>query len=133
FEGNRKPFPQKNGGNPGISENPANSGFSGGRERELVGRLISRVLAVRAARTARLGAGAERFVDNGLDGTRAAAAFGAAAEAPVDLLCIARQIRRRQVRSCANGTADIMVAEDVTGTDNHEDGGRIGDAWTLRY
>jgi hypothetical protein len=27
-----------------------------------------------------------------------------------------------------NGTADIMVAKDVTGTDNHEDGRPIGDA-----
>ena len=81
---------------------------------------------MRAARTARLGAGAERFVDNGLDGARAAATFGATAEASVDLLWIARQVRR-----CANSTADIMVAEDVTGTDNHEDGGPIGYAWLL--
>ena len=93
-----------------------------------MGRLISHIVAMRAARTARLGAGAERFVDNGLDGARAAATFGATAEASVDLLWIARQVRR-----CANSTADIMVAEDVTGTDNHEDGGPIGDAWLHRY
>ena len=42
--------------------------------------------AVRASGAAGLGAGPERLVDNGLDGARAAAAFGAAAEAAIDLL-----------------------------------------------
>ena len=74
-------------------------------------------LAVRAAGAAGLGAGAKRFVDDGLDGACAAAAFGAAAEAAVDLLRMARQ-----VAGCADSIADIMVAEDVTGTDNHETG-----------
>src|SRR5258708_10059655 len=72
---------------------------------------------VRAAGAAGLGAGAERFLDDGLDGARATAAFGAAAEAAVDLLGISGKV------FCGlDGTADIMVAEDVTGTDNHETG-----------
>ena len=80
-------------------------------------RLVIRgvAVAVRAARAADLGAGAQRFVDDGLDRARATAAFGAAAEAAVDLLRISRQ-----VPSCPHGIADILVAEDVAGTDNHE-------------
>ena len=80
-------------------------------------------LAVRAAGAAGLGAGAQRLVDDGLDGARAPAAFGAAAEAAIDLLGIARQIVRR-----VDDAADIVVADDVTGTNNHEDGEPIGDA-----
>jgi hypothetical protein len=102
--------------------------FSGGSERELVERFVGTGLAVRAARAAGLGAGAERFVDDGLDGACATAAFGAAAEASVNLLWIARQ-----VRGYIDGTADIMVAQDVTGTNDHENGRPIGDAWSLRY
>ena len=86
-------------------------------------RLVGHIVAVRTAGAARLGTGAEGFVDNGLDGARAAAAFGAAAEASVNLLWIARQ-----VRSCMDGTADIVVAKDVTRTNDHEDGRPIGDA-----
>ena len=78
---------------------------------------------MRTAGAAGLGAGAERFVDDGLDGARAPAAFGAAAEAAIDLLGIARQIVRR-----VDGAANIVVADDVTGTNNHEDGEPIGDA-----
>ena len=73
-------------------------------------------LAVRASGAAGLGAGAQRFVDDGLDGARAPAAFGAATEAAIDLLGISRQIVRR-----VDGAADIVVGDDVTGTDNHED------------
>ena len=101
---------------------------SGGGERELVGLLFGHGMTMRATRAAGLGAGTQRFVDDGLDGARAAAAFGAAAEASVDLLWIARQ-----VRSCTDGIADIMVAEDVTGTDDHEYGRPFGDAYPLRY
>jgi hypothetical protein len=72
-------------------------------------------LAVRAARTAGLGAGAQRLVDNGLDGARAAAAFGTAAEATVDLLGIPGKVFRAIDR-----TADIVVGQDVAGTNNHE-------------
>ena len=70
---------------------------------------------MRAAGAALLGAGAEGFVDDGLDRARGAAAFGAAAEATVKLFWIARQ-----VRGCTYGTADIVVAQNVAGTDDHE-------------
>ena len=96
-------------------------GFSAGRERErlsnLLSRLVIRSVTVRAARAARLGAGAKRFIDDGLDGTGASAAFGAAAEATIDLLGISRQ-----VRSCTHSITDIVVAQDVAGTDDHETG-----------
>jgi hypothetical protein len=78
-------------------------------------------LAMRTPGTARLGASAERFIDDGLDGARAATAFGAAAEAAVNLLGIARKILRG-----ADRAADIVVAEDVAGTDNHTNGRPIG-------
>src|SRR5437879_12659901 len=73
-------------------------GFSASREREgrgnFLGRLVvGRAAAVRAAGAAFLGAGAERFDDDGLDGARAPAAFGAAAEATVNLFRISRQVR----------------------------------------
>ena len=75
-------------------------------------------LAVRASGTAGLGASAEGFVNDGLDGARAAAAFGAAAEAAVELLGVSGKV------FCGlDGAADIMVAEDVTGTDNHKSSG----------
>ena len=98
-------------------------GFLAGRERErwrdFPGRFVigGGSVTVRAAGAAGLGAGAKRFVDDGLDGARAPAAFGAATEAAIDLLWIARQIPGR-----ADGIADIVVADDVTGTDNHETG-----------
>jgi len=103
--------------------------FSAGREREgrgsfLRGLIIRSVsVTVRAARAARLGAGAKRFVDDGLDGTRTPAAFGAAAEATVNLFGIPRH-----VRGCTYGTTDIVVAQDVAGTDNHETARTLGDA-----
>jgi hypothetical protein len=106
-------------------------GFRGplaGREREgrrsfLRGLVIGRVAAVRAAGAAFLGAGAERFVDDSLDRARTPAAFGAAAEATVNLFRIPRQ-----VRSCTHGTTDIVVAQNVAGTDNHETARTSGDA-----
>ena len=48
--------------------------------------------AVRAACAAGLGARAQRFVDDGLDGAGTAAAFGAATEAAIDLLRMAHGI-----------------------------------------
>ena len=60
-------------------------------------------------------AGAQRFVDNGLDGARAAAAFGATAEATIDLLGIPGEVFRAIDR-----TADIMVGQDVARTNNHK-------------
>ena len=99
-------------------------GWSGSRERELdLDRRVGHGPAVRAPRTAGFGAGAEGLFDNGLDGACAPAAFGAATETTVDLLCIAWQIFRR-----VDGAADIVVGDDVTGTNNHEDNGPIGDA-----
>ena len=76
-----------------------------------------------AAGLAGHGAITERLVDDGLDGARASAAFGAAAETSIDLLGIARQLL-----GCADGVADIVVAEDVAGTNNHENGRALCDA-----
>jgi len=46
---------------------------------------------MRASGTARLGAIAQGLINDGLDGARASATFNAAAEAPVELLGIARR------------------------------------------
>lgn len=77
--------------------------------------------AVRASGAAGLGAGTESVVNDGLDGTRASAALRAAAETAVDLLGIARELFRR-----VDGVTDIVVAEDVAGTNNHENGQVLG-------
>jgi len=77
---------------------------------------------VRAPRTAGFGASTQSLVDDRLDGARASAAFGAATEAAINLLGAAREIRR------TDGTADIVVGEDVTGTNNHGSGRSRGDA-----
>ena len=73
--------------------------------------------AVRASGMAGLGASTERLVNDGLDGARASATLGAATETAVDLLGIARELFRR-----VDGVTDIVVAEDVAGTNNHENG-----------
>jgi hypothetical protein len=78
-------------------------------------------LAMRASGTAGLGASTKGLVDDGLDGTRAAAAFGAASEAAVDLLGATRQAVRG-----ADSIADIMVGQDVTGTNDHTNSEPIG-------
>ena len=78
----------------------------------MAGRFLGR--AVWTAGAAGLGAGPERFIDDGLDGPRTAAAFGAAAEATIELLGVARQAVGRLHRA-----ADIMVAQDVAGTNDH--------------
>ena len=70
-----------------------------------------------AAGLAGHGAFTQRLVNDGLDGARASAAFGAATEVAIDLLGVARQLFSR-----ADGVADIVVAEDVAGTNNHENG-----------
>ena len=91
---------------------------SGGSEGKLaVGERVHACLAVRASRMAGADAGTESVVNDSLDGARASAAFGAAAEAAIDLLGISRKLF-----SSADGIADIVVAEDVAGTDNHENG-----------
>jgi hypothetical protein len=74
-------------------------------------------LAVGASRITGMGAGTERLVDDGFDSARAPAAFGAAAEATINLLGIAGK-----VFGSIDGVADIVVAKDVAGTDNHETG-----------
>jgi hypothetical protein len=79
---------------------------------------------MRTPRAARFGARAKRFVNNALDGTCASPAFGAATEAAVKLLGISRQVRSR-----AHGIADVVIAKDVAGTDNHtKTESPIGDA-----
>ena len=79
--------------------------------------------AVRAAGAAGLGARAEGFVDDGLDGAGAASAFRAAAETAVDLFGASRKARRS-----IHSIAHIMVTEDVAGTNDHEVGRPLGDA-----
>jgi len=91
-----------------------------GRERELGGGLAVLVGGVRmsgmgTAGAAGLGAGAECLVDDRLDGARAAATLGTAAEAAIHLLCISGH-----GPAAIDGVADIVVAQDVTGTDNHQ-------------
>src|SRR5580700_7057721 len=76
--------------------------------------LMFRRMAVRTAAAAGLRAGAQRLIDDGLDGARAAAAFGAAAETAVNLLGVARELLRT-----LDGTADVVVANHVAGTDDH--------------
>ena len=79
--------------------------------------------AVRAAGTTGLGTGPQSLFDDGLEGARAASALGAAAQAAIDLLRIARE-----VRCSIYGIADVMVAKHVAGTDDHEICGPFGDA-----
>ena len=82
--------------------------------------------AVRAAGAAGLGAGAERLLDNALDGARAAAALGTAAETAIDLLGIPGKVFRAIDR-----TADIVVGQDVAGTNDHKTMALLGDAGSL--
>jgi hypothetical protein len=56
-----------------------------------------------------------RLVDDRLDGARAAAAFGAAAKGVIDLLGISWRVVGR-----VHGVANILVTEDIAGTDDHE-------------
>jgi hypothetical protein len=63
------------------------------------------------------GASAERIIDNAFDRARASAAFGATAETAVDLFWMAGE-----VFGGVDGVTDIVVAEDVTGTNNHDSG-----------
>jgi hypothetical protein len=92
-----------------------------------IGRLVRRRLAVtmavavRTTGAAGLGAGTERLINDGFDGARASATFGAATEATINLLGMARKIF-----SGPDGVADIVVAEDVAGTNDHEGGALIG-------
>ena len=78
---------------------------------------IRTYMIVRATGTAGLGAGPKRLIEDRLDGARAAAALGAAAETIIDLLGTTRRFVR-----IGHRMAYIVVAEDVTGTDDHETG-----------
>jgi hypothetical protein len=71
--------------------------------------------AVGASRATGLSASTKSLVNDALEGTRAPATFSAAAEAAIELLGIAGQIFRG-----ADSIADIVVAKDVAGTNNHE-------------
>ncbi len=95
------------------------AGISGGGQRELNVAVRFRLgSAVRAAGAAGLGAGAQRLVDDGLDGTRASSTLGAATEASVNLLGGSGEILRS-----VHGITDVVIAKHVTGTDNHKTGG----------
>ena len=85
-------------------------------------------MAVRTTGMAGPGTSSERFVDDGLDRARAAAAFSTAAEAAVNLLGVTQK-----VVCSAHGIADIMVTQDVAGTDDHKNALAFGDAVTSKY
>src|SRR6266536_3172468 len=91
------------------------SGVGGLRRRpeSLFRTLLSHLRGERNPFTGRKG-----IFDDGLQGARAASTLGAAAEAAIHLLRAARK-----VQSSVHGIANIMVAEDVAGTDDHEVGG----------
>ena len=59
-------------------------------------------------------AGPQRIIDDGLDRPGATSALRAAAKAAIDLLWVARQLIRRVDR-----LANIVIADDVAGADNH--------------
>ena len=89
-------------------------GEIGSRARVRLIKAVTMAAAVRTAGAAGLGAGAQRLVDDGLDGARATAALGAASETTINLLGVAGKMLR-----AFDGTADIVVAKHVTGTDDH--------------
>lgn len=76
--------------------------------------MISVLLAMGASRAAGLGAGAEGFIHDLLDGSRAAAAFGAAAQTAIDL-----PGRAREVLGLGHDVTHVVVGQDVAGTNNH--------------
>ena len=85
-------------------------------------------LAVRASRAAGLGAGAQRFIHDLLDGAGASTALGAAAQTAVDLPWRAwRHLRH------AHGVAHVVVGEDVAGTNDHGDGDALATGSVLEY
>jgi len=91
------------------------TGDSGSREGEFgSGRRFGSSMAVGATGMASPGAGAKRLVDDALDGTGATAAFGAATKAAINLLGVTREAVCR-----FHGVADVVIAKDVAGTDDH--------------
>jgi hypothetical protein len=85
-------------------------------------------MAVGAVRIAGQGTRSECLVDDGLDRARAATAFRAAAQAAIDLLGVTWK-----VVCTAHGIADIMVTQDVAGTDDHKNTMAFGDAAISKY
>ena len=75
---------------------------------------MSMGVAVRAAGLAGKRAGAERLVDDALDGARTTATFSAATKAAIDLLGVTRK-----VVSGIHGVTDVVVAQHIAGTDDH--------------
>src|SRR5690349_14665190 len=120
-EGNRLRGRSRGKAQPGLRK------FSAGSEGELggLGRLVigGHRVAVPAAGAAGLGAGAEGFIDDGLDRARAAAAFGTATEASIDLLGMTHGIV-----GLGDGGADVVIAQHVTGTNDHGSGRTFSDA-----
>ncbi|CAN5207231.1 hypothetical protein BH10PSE11_BH10PSE11_15680 [soil metagenome] len=76
--------------------------------------MVGVLLTVGASRAAGLGAGAEGFVHDLLDSTRATAAFGAAAQTAIDL-----PSRAGKVPGLGHDVTHIVVGQDVAGTNNH--------------
>lgn len=72
------------------------------------------VLAVGASRTAGLNTSAQRLIHDLLDGSRAAAALGAAAQTAVNLPSGARE-----VLGLGHDVTHVVVSQDVAGTNNH--------------
>lgn len=68
---------------------------------------------VRTANDTFPGAGAQGVLDDLVDGAGAPAAFGAAAEAAIDLPCRARQVGRS-----ADHAADVLVTQHIAGTND---------------
>ena len=75
---------------------------------------MSMAMIVGAAGLTGPGAGAERIVNDALDGACATAAFGAATEAAIKLLGAARK-----AFGGFHGVADVVIAQHVAGADNH--------------
>jgi hypothetical protein len=93
---------------------------SGGGERELsVGLIPHQVIGLKSSSVSAIviacsGALAQGVADDGFDGPRAPAAFGAATEAIINLLRVTQNIV-----SGTDGVAYIGVAKDVAGTNDH--------------
>jgi hypothetical protein len=101
--------------------------FSAGREGKLggFGRLVigGQGVGVGTACAAGLRARTQRLVDDGLDGPGTATAFGTTAETSIDLLGMTHGIV-----GLGDGSADILIAQHVTGTNDHGSGRPFGDA-----
>src|SRR3569623_1021298 len=70
---------------------------------------------MRAPAAAGLGANAESFIHDLANGAGTTAARGATSEAPIDLPC-----RPGRLLCVGNDTANIVVAQHIAGTDDHQ-------------